>query len=435
MASRDAQATGLCARSRSSSRSRTPTSRTPSSARTSRRWDLIVFGVAVVDRRRHLHAHRAHGGRRRRAVDLARLRSRRHRVRPRRALLRRVRLDRAGRGQRLHVLLRHVRRVRRLDHRLGPHPGVRARRAPWSPRAGRCTWATVFGQFGADIGTTVPLGPRHLDWGAAAHRRGPHDRCSRSGTKLSCPGQPGDHRDQGRDRPPRDRRRLRSTSRRANYTPYIPPASAGGAAASGVRPVAALAARRGAGGSTFGVLRPARGARPGLLRVHRFDVVATTAEETQEPAEGRCPAASSARWPSSPCSTWPSPSCSPAWCNYTELGPRARRHPGDARHRLRDRSASTGRPTVIAVGALAGLTTVVHGADARPDPGALRDVPRRPAAARRSPSTGEHGTPVRATLVRRRRGRARRRASSRSARSRRWSTSARSSRSCSCPSA
>ncbi len=44
-----------------------------------------------------------------------------------RAVLRRVRLDRAGRGQRVHLLLRDVRRVRRLDHRLGPDPGVRRR--------------------------------------------------------------------------------------------------------------------------------------------------------------------------------------------------------------------------------------------------------------------------------------------------------------------
>ena len=56
------------------------------------------------------------------------VRRRRHRLRPGRALLRGVRLDRAGRRQRLHVLLRHPRRARRLDHRLGPHPRAGARR-------------------------------------------------------------------------------------------------------------------------------------------------------------------------------------------------------------------------------------------------------------------------------------------------------------------
>ena len=43
-------------------------------------------------------------------------------------LLRGVRVDRADRRLGLHLRLRHAGRVRRLDHRLGPDPRVRARR-------------------------------------------------------------------------------------------------------------------------------------------------------------------------------------------------------------------------------------------------------------------------------------------------------------------
>ena len=67
------------------------------------------------------------------------LRHRRHRLRLRGALLRRVRLHDPGGRQRLHLRLRHAGRVRRLDHRLGPDPRIRARRRPPWPSAGRAT--------------------------------------------------------------------------------------------------------------------------------------------------------------------------------------------------------------------------------------------------------------------------------------------------------
>ena len=79
-------------------------------------------------RHRHLRADRP-GGRRarrpgRRAVDDRR----RHCQRARRDLLCRVRLVRAGRRLGLHLRLRHARRARGVDHRLGPGARVRARR-------------------------------------------------------------------------------------------------------------------------------------------------------------------------------------------------------------------------------------------------------------------------------------------------------------------
>ena len=63
------------------------------------------------DRGRHLHDHGVHRGQHHRACDLDLVRLRRRRLRPGRAVLRGVRLDGAGGRQRLHVLLRDLRRV------------------------------------------------------------------------------------------------------------------------------------------------------------------------------------------------------------------------------------------------------------------------------------------------------------------------------------
>ena len=93
-------------------------------------------------RRRHLHHHRARRRGHHRPGDRHLVRHRRDRLRVRGPLLRRVRLDGAGGGQCLHVLLRHVRRVHRLDHRLGPHPRVRPRRGRGVEELGASTWAS-----------------------------------------------------------------------------------------------------------------------------------------------------------------------------------------------------------------------------------------------------------------------------------------------------
>ena len=76
-------------------------------------------------RGRHLRADRH----RRRAARRARRRAVIHRrrgcLRPGRPLLRRDGQHRARGRERLHLLLRHHGRVRRLDHRVGPGPGIR----------------------------------------------------------------------------------------------------------------------------------------------------------------------------------------------------------------------------------------------------------------------------------------------------------------------
>jgi len=79
-----------------------------------RRWDLRPRGRG-----------RGHEGP---PGDLALLRPRGGRLRARGAVLRGVRRARAGRRQRLHVLLRHAGPAHRVHHRLGPRPRVHARR-------------------------------------------------------------------------------------------------------------------------------------------------------------------------------------------------------------------------------------------------------------------------------------------------------------------
>ena len=81
--------------------------------------------------------------------------------------------------------------------------------------------------------------------------------------------------------------------------------------------------------------------------------------------------------------------------NYTEAVGRPRRWPTP--------SAASGcrsSPGVISVGALAGLTSVVHDPDARPVAGAVRDEPRPAAAADAGhASTRKWGTPYKITLI------------------------------------
>src|SRR5439155_506455 len=78
-------------------------------------------------RSRHLRADRARCERLRRSRPDSLLRLRRDRLCARRPLLRRVRLDGAGRGQRLHLRVRDPGRAVCVDHRLGPGPRVRRR--------------------------------------------------------------------------------------------------------------------------------------------------------------------------------------------------------------------------------------------------------------------------------------------------------------------
>ena len=74
------------------------------------------------------------------------------RLRVRGAVLRRVRGDGAGGGQRVHLRLRDGRRALRLDHRLGPDPRVRAQRRRRSRSAG----PGYFVSLARDLGITIP---------------------------------------------------------------------------------------------------------------------------------------------------------------------------------------------------------------------------------------------------------------------------------------
>ena len=149
------------------------------------------------DRCRHLHDHRVDGGQYHRPGDLDLVRDRRDRLWTGRTVLRGVRLDGAGGGQCLHVLLRDVRRIRRLDHRVGPDPRVR----------GRCGGG---GQGLVELsGHGVRFRRRHrgFRWaatglGCAADHRLRH-RHSGVGHQALGGGQPGDHRDQGGGGPAR----------------------------------------------------------------------------------------------------------------------------------------------------------------------------------------------------------------------------------------
>ena len=75
-------------------------------------------------RHRHLRDHRR-GDQPLGPGDRPVLRARRRHLRLQRAVLLRAGLDDPGLRLGLHVLLRHARRARRLDHRLGPDPRVR----------------------------------------------------------------------------------------------------------------------------------------------------------------------------------------------------------------------------------------------------------------------------------------------------------------------
>ena len=142
------------------------------------------------DRCRHLHHHRLHRGQYHRPRDRVVLRDRRDRVRPCRAVLRRVRLHAAGGGQRLHVLLRDVRRVHRLDHRLGSDPGVRGGRGR---RRQRLVELSRHGVQLRRRHNGIRRSPTGLGR-AADHRL--RDRDLGVGHQAVGQSEPGDHRDQ-----------------------------------------------------------------------------------------------------------------------------------------------------------------------------------------------------------------------------------------------
>ena len=112
----------------SSSPSRTPRTRSSSSSGSLTALDLTVFGVGVIIGAGIFtltgRVAQANAG----PARLVLVRRSPRCVAARGAVLRRVRLDGAGVGVGLHVLLRHPRRADRLDHRLGPAARDDARR-------------------------------------------------------------------------------------------------------------------------------------------------------------------------------------------------------------------------------------------------------------------------------------------------------------------
>ena len=262
-------------------------------------WDLMVFGVVGGDRRGHLHHHRFDGGRHHRARDLDLLRPRRDRLRAGGPVLRRVRLDGSGRGQRLHLLLCELRRVGGVDHRLGPGPRVRRRRGDVAK-----SWSTYLGDGVRLRRWRDRSSARWNSTGVRCHRRDRHHVLA-LGTKLSSSFSAvitlikvavvlrGHRRrrvlHQGRQlhavhsaRGVR-RRRVGSSSRCSRCSPAPAAATTAG--------TACWPARR----SCSSRSSASTSSRPPPRRPRTRSAT--------------CPAASSDRWPSSPCSTsrWP-------WC-------------------------------------------------------------------------------------------------------------------------
>jgi APA family basic amino acid/polyamine antiporter len=253
--------------------------------------------------------------------------------------------------------------------------------------------ATVFGQFGTEITTSLPLGPLSLDWGALL-LVAVLTTLLVLGTKLSS------------------RVSMVFTGIKVaivllvvvvglfyvdvrNYSPYIPPAAPGGEGDSGLTQ-SLLSVIGGEGSSTYGVYGLLAAASLVFFAFIGFDVVATTAEETRDPQRalprgilGSLAIVTVLYVAVSLVLT--------GMVNYRELATA----PDGTRATLATAFAKLGvdwAATVIAVGALAGLTTVVMVlllGQVR----VLFAMGRDGLLPRALARTGEHGTPVRATLI------------------------------------
>ncbi|MGH3588675.1 MAG: amino acid permease [Pseudonocardia sp.] len=253
---------------------------------------------------------------------------------------------------------------------------------------------TVFSQFGLDIPTTLDIGPFGIDWGLLL-LAAVLTTLLALGTKLSS------------------RVSLVITAIKVaivlfvivlgigyinaeNYSPYIPPAAeAGGDAASGLQQ-SLLSAIGGGATSTFGIYGLLAAASLVFFAFIGFDVVATTAEETKNPQRslprgilGSLAIVTVLYVAVALVLTGMVP--------YTDLATQ----PDGTRATLATAFSSLGvdwAATIIAVGALAGLTTVVM-VMLLGQIRVLFAMSRDGLLPRGLAHTGSRGTPARATII------------------------------------
>ncbi|WP_219417627.1 amino acid permease [Pseudonocardia nigra] len=254
--------------------------------------------------------------------------------------------------------------------------------------------ATVFAQFGADVPTVVDLGPVPVDWGALLLIVA-LTVVLVLGTKLSS------------------RVSLVITAIKvaivllvivvglayinvANYTPYIPPAAEGGADAATGLQQSLLSAIGGGASSTYGIFGLLAAASLVFFAFIGFDVVATTAEETKNPQKS-LPRGILGSLAIVTVLYVAVALVLTGMVSYTEL----QTQPDGIRATLATAFSSLGvnwAATVIAIGALAGLTTVVMVMLL----GQIRvffAMSRDGLLPRGLSHTGSRGTPVRATVI------------------------------------
>ena len=220
-------------------------------------------------------------------------------------MLRRVRVDGAGRRVGVHVLLRNARRDGRLDHRLGPDPGADARclgrRAGLEhlpgdlPRRDRHHLALL---RRAGRLRRLPLGSLQPCRRAPGGRADDADRHRHQGVAA---GQPRPGGGQALHRPVRDHRR--PVLRVRCQLPPVHPAGSRPDRLQWPHAAAAPGHLRDRATDLRRARHHLRGVR-GLLRLHRLRRRRDHRGGGQQPAEGPAQGAFSARWRSARCSTW-----------------------------------------------------------------------------------------------------------------------------------
>lgn len=185
----------------------------------------------------------------------------------------------------------------------------------------------------------------------------------------------------------------------ANYSPFVPESAGSSASETGVNQ-SLLSVIAGEGSSTFGVFGLLAGASLVFFAFIGFDVVATTAEETKDPQR----AVPRGILGSLAIVTVLYVAVSlvvVGMVNYTELATKTGPDGAPIRATLATAFASNGADwaaTLISIGALAGLTTVVMVlilGQVR----VLFAMSRDGLLPRQLAKTGSHGTPVRATIL------------------------------------